>query len=291
MLRLCLLCEESAGVRLLQAVAASPYRIAALLTSPGNALWRLAEKLGCSPIPSRRVREPGLDAELSGAGVDLLLNVHSLQIVPEAVLRVPRLGAYNLHPGPLPRYAGLNAPSWALYHGEERHGVTVHRMEPGIDTGAIVYEKSFPIRPQDTGLSLALRCVQEGLPLLGRLLETASADPGALPSLAQDPSQRRYFGRAAPQGGRLSWDAPARRIRDFVRACDYRPFASPWGTPRAQLAGDEVEVLEVAMTGEPGGVIPGTVQQQKNETFVAAGDEWLRIVRARPVTQPCLQPA
>ncbi len=291
MLRLCLLCEESAGVRLLQAVAASPYRIGALLTSPGSAPWRLAEKLGCSPIPSRRVREPGFDAELSGAGVDLLLNVHSLQIVPEAVLRVPRLGGFNLHPGPLPRYAGLNAPSWAIYHGEERHGVTVHRMEPGIDTGAIVYEKRFPIRPQDTGLSLALRCVQEGLPLLGRLLETAAADPAALPSLAQDASQRRYFGRAAPQGGRLSWDAPARRIRDFVRACDYRPFASPWGAPRAELAGGEAEVLEVSLTGQPSNVAPGTIRKEKAEMLVATGDEWLKVVRARPLTQPCLQPA
>lgn len=291
MLRLCLLCEESAGARLLQAAAAGGHRIAALLTSPGSAPWRLAEKLGCAPTPARRVREPGFAAELARAGVELLLNVHSLHLVPEEVLRVPRLGAYNLHPGLLPRFAGLNAPSWAIYHGEERHGVTVHRMEPGIDTGAIVYQKSFPIRPQDTGLSLALRCVQEGLPLLARLLEVAAADPGALPARAQDPAQRRYFGRAAPQGGRLRWEEPARRIRDFVRACDYRPYASPWGTPRAQLAGREVEVLEVAVTGEPSQAAPGTVRRRNGETSVAAADEWLRIVRSRPVAQPCLQPS
>jgi len=62
--------------------------------------------------------------------------------VPEAVLGVPARGAWNLHPGPLPRYAGLNAPSWAIYRGEQRHGVTVHRMDRGIDTGDIAYQET-----------------------------------------------------------------------------------------------------------------------------------------------------
>jgi methionyl-tRNA formyltransferase len=289
MLRVALLCEESAGARVLQHLAAAGHAVAALLTSPGSPAWALGAKLGLAPIHPRWVREPGFAAELAEARADLLLNVHSLLIVPGEVLRVPRLGAFNLHPGLLPRFAGLNAPSWAIYHGEERHGVTLHRMEPGIDTGAIVYQSSFPIRPEDTGLSLALRCVQEGLPLVARLLETAASDPRALPSKPQDRAQRRYFGAGAPQGGVLRWDELARRIRDFVRACDYRPFASPWGAPRARLAGREHEVLEVALTGEPSRAAPGTEKNEHGATLVAAADEWIRIVRAR-LAPPALAP-
>ena len=69
-------------------------------------------------------------------GVDLLLNVHSLYLIARrTVVAAPRIGSFNLHPGPLPEYAGLNTPSWAIYNGEREHGVTVHWMEPGVDTG------------------------------------------------------------------------------------------------------------------------------------------------------------
>lgn len=283
MLRLGLVCEEAAGARALQAAAAAGHAIAALATSPGSPAWALAMRLGCTPVPAQRVREPCFAAELERAGVELLLNVHSLHLLPETVLRVPRLGAYNLHPGPLPRYAGLNAPSWAIYHGEERHGVTLHRMEPGIDTGPIAYQEIFRIEPCDTGLTVALRCMQKGLALVARLLEVASRDPDAVPRTPQDPAQRSYFGRGVPQGGRIGWDAPARRIRDFVRACDYRPFRSPWGAPRAPLAGRVVELLEVALTGEACRAAPGTARREGDALLVAAADAWLELSGWREV--------
>ena len=97
--------------------------------------------------------------------IDLLLNVHSLYVIHADLVAAPRTGSFNLHPGPLPEYAGLNAPSWAIYHGESRHTVTVHWMEPGIDTGAIAYETSFEIAEDDTGLSLSARCVREDCPV------------------------------------------------------------------------------------------------------------------------------
>jgi methionyl-tRNA formyltransferase len=270
-MRVALLCEESAGARILEMLAKGAHELAALLTSEGSPAWNLAARLGLSPTPARRVREPGFAAELAHSRADLLLNVHSLYIVPTAVLQVPRFGAYNLHPGPLPGYAGLNAPSWAIYNGEETHGVTVHRMEPGIDTGAVVFQERFPIEAQDTGLSLALRCAEKGIGLLQRLL---SVDPTKLALKTQDPAQRRYFGREVPQGGRLDWNAPARRIYDFVRACDYHPFASPWGTPRAPLGDQEVEISRVALTGERCDAAPGTVREN---AFVATADEWLSL--------------
>jgi UDP-4-amino-4-deoxy-L-arabinose formyltransferase/UDP-glucuronic acid dehydrogenase (UDP-4-keto-hexauronic acid decarboxylating) len=275
-MRVALLCEESAGARILEMLAKSAHVLAAVLTSEGSPVWNLAAKLGLRPMPARRVRDPAFAAQLAGSGIELLLNVHSLYIVPPAVLQVPRLGAYNLHPGPLPGYAGLNAPSWAIYRGEENHGVTVHRMEPGIDTGPVVYEETFPIDPQDTGLTLALRCAHKGVGLMKKLLEMLACDPAAVPHIPQGPAQRRYFGREVPQGGRIDWNAPARRIHDFVRACDYHPFASPWGTPRARLGDQDVEISKVALTGERCDAAPGTVRVKEN-IFVATADEWLLI--------------
>ena len=272
-MRIAVICGEAAGVRLLQALSRGPYEVAAVLAwGPAQAV---ATRLGYRPEPAERVREPALAAELAARRVDLLLNVHSLHIVPAALLEVPRLGAWNLHPGPLPRYAGLNAPSWAIYHGERSHGVTVHRMERGIDTGDIAYQDCFPIEETDTGLSLSLRCAERGVGLVQRLLE----DAPAVPRRPQDASLRSYFGRAAPQGGRIDWHSPARRIYDFVRACDYGPFPSPWGVPRARLGDDEVEIRKLALTGERCTAAPGTVRGDR----VATSDEWLLLhQRAEP---------
>jgi UDP-4-amino-4-deoxy-L-arabinose formyltransferase/UDP-glucuronic acid dehydrogenase (UDP-4-keto-hexauronic acid decarboxylating) len=264
----------------LDTLARSAHELVALLTTEGGPAWALARKLGLPASPARQVRDPAFARELGQARVELLLNVHSLYIVPAAVLAVPSLGAYNLHPGPLPACAGLNAPSWAIYYGHETHGVTLHRMEAGIDTGPVLFEDRFTIQPTDTALSVALRCAQRGVELVKELL--AAGDPSALPHRPQDPAQRRYFGRGVPQGGRIDWHAPARRIHDFVRACDYTPFASPWGTPRATLEGREVEILKTAMTHEPCDAAPGTVEGSR----VATADEWLELKRFTSAVVP-----
>jgi UDP-4-amino-4-deoxy-L-arabinose formyltransferase/UDP-glucuronic acid dehydrogenase (UDP-4-keto-hexauronic acid decarboxylating) len=225
------------------------------------------------------VRDPSFADVIRDRGVDLLLNVHSLFVIHADVVAAPRIGSFNLHPGPLPHYAGLNAPSWAIYNGEERHAVTVHWMEPGIDTGAIAYEESFPLSEDDTGLSVSLRCVREGLPLVERLLADAERD--AVPARPQDRSRRRYFGREAPQDGSVEWSRTAREVVDFVRACDYFPFPSPWGSPLASLDGGEVAILKAARTGRPtGGELAGTVAKDgERGVAVAAADEWVTVQR------------
>ena len=99
---------------------------------------------------------------MRAAEVDIILNIHSLFIINKEVVNAPRIGCFNMHPGPLPRYAGLNAVSWAIYRGETSHGVTIHKMEPGIDTGPIVYQELFDIDDADTGLTLSARCIRSG---------------------------------------------------------------------------------------------------------------------------------
>jgi len=280
-MRMALICEEAAGARTLQLTLRGGHELAALVTSPGSPAWTLAQKLGISAVPAARVRAPGLGDDLARLRVELLLNVHSLYVLPASVLRTPVHGAYNLHPGPLPDYAGLNAPSWAIYNGEDSHGVTLHRMEPGIDTGPIAFQERFAITPEDTGLSLSLRCAEKGLALIERLL---AADPACLALAPQDLGRRRYFGRGVPQGGRIDWRHSARRMHAFVRACDYHPFASPWGVPRARLADREVEIRKVALTGEACAEPPGTVRcDRAGRTRVACADQWLCLSTARSV--------
>jgi methionyl-tRNA formyltransferase len=283
-----LVAEESAGIQVLRALAASPHRLVAAMTAPptrggGATVGGVAEQLGGKVVPSELVRDPETADWMREEGVDLLLNVHSLYLIVGEVVAAPRIGSFNLHPGPLPEYAGLNTPSWAIYNGESRHGVTVHWMEPGVDTGAIAYEARFDLTESDTGLSVSARCVREGVPLIERLLETAAEDPAAIPAEPQDLSRRRYYKRAeVPDDGRIVWSRPAKRIVDLVRAADYFPFASPWGTPTTELGGVELAVLKASRTGEPAAEPPGTVGEARERGIaVAAADEWVLVERVQ----------
>jgi methionyl-tRNA formyltransferase len=283
-----LVAEESAGIQVLRALAASTHRVVAAMTAPptrggGATVAGVAEQLGVPVLPSERVRDAETADWMRDEGVDLLLNVHSLYLIAGEVVAAPRIGSFNLHPGPLPEYAGLNTPSWAIYNGERRHGVTVHWMEPGVDTGAIAYAATFDLSEADTGLSVSVRCVREGVPLIERLLETAAGDPAAIPAEQQDLSRRRYYKRAEiPDDGRILWSRPAKRIVDLVRASDYLPFASPWGTPLATLEGEPLPVLKASRTHDPADAPPGTVGEVADgKARVAASDEWVLVERVQ----------
>jgi methionyl-tRNA formyltransferase len=86
--------------------------------------------------------------------------------------------------------------------------------------------------------------------LLPLLLETASRDESASPLLPQNLAERQYFGKEAPENGRVNWSRPARDIVNLARACDYYPFPSPWGYPRARLGEREIGVIKARLTGE-----------------------------------------
>ena len=284
-----LVAEEAAGIQVLRLLASNGHRVAAVLTAPpqtggGATVAGVADGLGVPVLPSQLVRDPALAHLLRLQEVDLLLNVHSLYVIHGDVLAACRIGAFNMHPGPLPQYAGLNAPSWAIYNGEPRHAVTIHWMEPGIDTGAVAYSTSFEIADDDTGLSLSAKCVRSGLQLVAELLEAAARGKRAIPAERQDVSARRYYDRkTVPQDGRIVWSAPGRQVVDLVRASDYGPFPSPWGRPRARLDGQELTVLRAVRTHEPTSEPPGTIGPPAGPAArVATADEWILLERVAP---------
>lgn len=276
--------ENAAGMRTLQSLHEGSARIVAVMASPSRqdrpegSLWSLAVKLGYTTWPAQLVKDPNFATEVREHRVDIIVNVHSLFLIRTEILEAPRLGSYNLHPGPLPRYAGLNSVCWAIYRGEKEHGVTLHKMESEIDTGPIVYQRILEIGTEETGLSLTTKCVNVGVPLVLRLLEVAAQVPCKIPSIPQDLTKREYFGREVPDNGNLFWNRPARRIFDFVRACDFSPFRSPWGHPRTRLKDSEFGIVKIRLTGIPAEAPAGTVGKESVAGIeVACGDEWILV--------------
>jgi UDP-4-amino-4-deoxy-L-arabinose formyltransferase/UDP-glucuronic acid dehydrogenase (UDP-4-keto-hexauronic acid decarboxylating) len=284
--KILLVAEESAGIRTLRALSALPHEIVGVCTGAaregmrGATVAGLAGQLGLATWPARSVTEAAFGSELRQLGLDLILNLHSLYRIHPDVLAAARIGGFNLHPGPLPRYAGLNAPSWAIYRGETRHGVTLHWLADGIDRGDIAWLEEFDIGEQDTALTVSARCLQLGIPLVQRLVETAASRPGDIPRRPQDPLLWHYYGAEVPQDGRLDFGRPARDVVNFIRACDYHPLPSPWGTPLALLEGREVRVLKAERTGRPAAGPPGTLSGSLAAgAEVATADEWVRLLK------------
>lgn len=283
-LTVALAAEEAAGGQALRLLAGRGHTVAAVFSDSrgaagGATVSSVADNLGIPVRPAAEVRDPALAGELRETGVELLLNIHSLYIVDVEVLAAPPLGAYNLHPGPLPERAGLNAPSWALYEGDELHGVTLHRMTPGVDEGAIAFAERFQVGPRDSALKVMTQCVRRGLPLVERLLDLAErGEP--IPAHPQDLARRRWFDAGPPEGGRLDWDRPARQVADFVRACDYGPFPSPWGFPRCEAGGREIAIAAAEALSEETDAQTGLVAAgQGGGRLVAAADAWVRVDR------------
>jgi methionyl-tRNA formyltransferase len=293
--------EEAAGMRTLQSLEQCGVRVIAVMASPrrqdvGVSLWGLATKLGYRTWPAELAKDPKFAVQVRDERVDIILNVYSLFLIRKEVLEAPRLGSFNLHPGPLPRYAGLNSVCWAIYRGEKQHGVTLHKLVPKIDAGPIVYQESVCVGSDESGLSLTAKCVNAGVPLIFRLLEAAAQGPANIPLIPQDLSKREYFGREVPENGNLSWNRPAQRIVDFVRASNFFPFRSPWGVPRTKRGDSTLGILKARVTGTPVDAPPGTVGiERSGGVEVAGADEWILVrqvlrdgicVPAREVLKP-----
>ena len=279
-MKILLLAEEAAGLRVLRSIAKRDIELVAVVTSrakPGSlsSIESVARQVGCGVWRPAETRDEAFGDRLREIGIDILLNVHSLYLLSDSIISAPKIGSFNLHPGPLPQMAGLNAPSWAIYLGQKQHAVTLHWMLAGVDTGPIAYAAHFSLSDQDTGLTVSNTCVRLGVPLIEALLDTAARGRSAIPAQAQDLGLRRVFRRHdVPNDGRIIWADSARRITAFVRAADYGPFPSPWGHPKTRAGELEIGIIKARMTGEPATVVPGRVLSSSSVgVAVASGDE------------------
>ncbi len=161
---------------------------------------------------------------------DWLLSVNSIVIIPSRILNIAGEGALNLHPGKLPEYAGLHTHQWAIRNGETKFGVTLHHMEPGVDTGDIAYQTLFDIAETDTGLSLFLKCITEGTLLVKKAIQAIS-DNHKIPSIQQDLTRRKLFTHKMALDGHIDWNWNSKTLLNFIRAANYEPFSSPTYSP------------------------------------------------------------
>lgn len=273
-MRIFLATDGSAGLKAAKLVARTGHALAGIAAphTPANApLIRFAESSEAAVFPGTIVKDASFAEWLIANGVDVLLSVHTSFLMHHAVLAAAQRGAFNLHPGPLPRYAGRNPVSWALFNGESQHAASLHWMVPEIDAGPITSIKEVEIDPEDRALELMAKTSAAGLIAVRELLERL-ADGRPINRIDQSVNDRRYFSaKDIPLGGLPHWDFPADSIVRYFRANNFGPFPSPWPKPLLRIGGRDLEVfaveLESRLDGEPAGTVKGS--------RVAASDYWL----------------
>ena len=184
---------------------------------------QLAEHRGVPVAQPVKVRTEALPALLRGWAPDLGVVAAYGRILPAAVLAVPPLGCINVHASLLPRYRGAAPIQWALLRGDATTGVTIMRMNEGMDEGDMLLQRALPIAPEATFGTLQPQLAALGAEALMEALAALRA--GALRAVPQDHAAATYAPMIRKQDGAIDWTRPAEVIARQVRAFNPWPSA------------------------------------------------------------------
>ncbi len=228
---------------------------------------------------------------LQSAEYDFLFSITHLRMIPEGLLTTPRRAAINFHDGPLPHYAGLNAPAWALMERAETYGITWHLMTEGADLGDILEQSLFPVSESETSLSLNTQCFAVALESFETLIE--KLEVGSVEAVPQNLSDRSYFGRhdRPPVLGLLRWDRSARDLDAFIRALHFGPYKNDLGVARIRTERGIVSVLRAGLDSSKESFAPGLVVEVSDTALVVGtGSTPLRLLSLTSSTGEPLSP-
>ena len=212
----------------LEALTREPdFAVAAVVTQPDRPRGR-ALKLQPSPVKEvalrrqlrvlqpERARDEAFIHELRELQPDLIAVAAYGQILPPAILALPRLGCLNVHTSLLPKYRGAAPIQWAILNDEPETGVTLMLMNEGLDTGDILRQETTPIRVEDNAQTLHDRLAQVGAALLAPTIRDLVA--GRISPQPQPVQGASHARKLTKEDGRLDWRQPARSLWCRVRA-------------------------------------------------------------------------
>jgi natural product biosynthesis luciferase-like monooxygenase protein len=226
--------------------------------------WAEAEHIAITDL------SPSFVGAIGRQPFDYLFSIVNLVKLAPEVVKAPRVLAANFHDGPLPAYAGLNAPAWALIAGERQYGVTWHEMADEVDAGRILTQQRFDVPEGETSFGLNARCYEAGLQGFADLVDAITAN--RLEPHEQDFSKRTLFKRfdRPASGAVLDWQQPAEAIVRLVAALDFGPYANPFAAPRLVTRGGAFLATAVEVRPGAAGVAAGTIVDVSPSAVVIA---------------------
>ena len=249
--------------RILRALATSSHELAAVYCQPARPAGRGQKSIAA---PAERaageLRIPVFTPEKLGSeearkfaalGLDAAVVASYGLILPKAMLDGPRLGCLNVHASLLPRWRGAAPIERAIMAGDAETGVTIMRMDEGLDTGAIVLAEKLPLGPRTTALDLYDRMAERGAALMLAALDGLAS--GSLAPWPQPQAGATYARKIGREEGRLDWRRPAAELERTVRALNPQPGVFFEAKERIRIFAAET----VAYSG----AAPGTVIDER----------------------------
>ena len=260
------------------------HRICAVFTQPDRPAGR-GQPLHESPVKALatlhglRVHQPtsfkspeALET-LRGLGLDALVVVAYGLILPPVALRCPKLGCINIHASLLPRWRGAAPIQRAILAGDANTGVTIMRMDEGLDTGPILSSRAIDIRADDTAKTVHDRLAWAGADLIGETL--VALELGRVREVPQPTEGVTYAEKITKAEALIDWRQDAVRVWRRVRAFN------PWPIAETRLNGAQLRIWDAELrAGAVPGTEPGTVLAATHDGIdVACGTGVLRILR------------
>ncbi|MEZ5871522.1 MAG: methionyl-tRNA formyltransferase [Nitratireductor sp.] len=281
------------SVPALLALAGSGHEIVACYTQPPRPAGRgmelrksavqiAAENLGIAVLHPQSLRGPNEQGEFRDFNADVAVVVAYGLILPQAVLSAPRLGCYNIHASLLPRWRGAAPIQRAIMAGDTETGVTIMKMDQGLDTGDMAIREAMTIAPDMTFSQL-----HDALSELGSemILRTMSAlETGELALEPQPSHGVSYAAKIDKAESRIDWSQPAETVHNLIRAMS--PFPGAWCEMEFQGKPERVKMLASSLCDMSTSASAGTVLDE--QLAIACGKGAVRITRLqRAGKQPC----
>jgi methionyl-tRNA formyltransferase len=251
-----------------QALTAPPVKVEAL-------------RLGIPVFQPEKAKHPDAVARVAAEDPDLIVVAAYGHILPKTMLDIPRHGCINVHASVLPKYRGAAPVNWAIARGETVTGITIMKMDVGMDTGPILHVREIPIGEDDTAESMTAALSVLGAEALREALEMLHR--GALTEIPQDDRRATYAPMLRKEHGRIDWAGSAKEVRDLIRGM------FPWPSAYTFHRGRMIKILDTAVsdaqgeTVRPSGVLPGTILAVARDGIaVACGEGNVRLTRVRP---------
>jgi methionyl-tRNA formyltransferase len=227
--------------------------------------------------PERVKNNPDAVSRIREEEPDIIVVVAYGKILPPEILEIPRYGCINVHASILPKYRGAAPINWAIINGETQTGITIMKMDEGMDTGPILLVREEQIRDDDTAQSLGERLSRLGAAAIVEALTLLRA--GKLEETPQDNDEATYAPMIKKDLGEIDWKEPAERIRNLVRGLH------PWPSAYTIYGGKSLKIIacDVEKPPVPMGKVPGEIGEVRRDgMLVRCGEGSLLLTRLKP---------
>ena len=214
-----------------------------------------ALELGLPVYQPKKVRDPEFLEVLRELAPEVIVVVAFGQIIPQSILELPPYGCINVHASLLPKYRGAAPIQWAVIDGEPESGVTIMKMDTGLDTGDMITKVVVPIEKDETGGSLFDKLSEAGAKLLVDTLPSI-ADGTAVYEKQPEESPTPYAAMIQKQLGNIDWKRPAVEIERLIRGLN------PWPSAFTKLNGKTLKIWSAQVLNESekdAAAVPGTI--------------------------------